>query len=69
LSYDVVALLDKPGSSVVADSDRWIGIVLLDGREGYLDGSVLYSAATGHRMMFNRRNNGPWMLTVFIAGD
>ena len=58
-------LLDKSSNSVVADSDRWTGIVLPDGR----DGSVLYSAAVGYRMMFTRRNNGPWMLTVFIAGD
>jgi hypothetical protein len=69
LSYDVVRLPDRWSSPVEPDSDRWTAILLPDGREAFIDGSTLYSAAGGHRMMFNRRNNGPWMLTAFIAGD
>jgi hypothetical protein len=72
LTYDVVKLL--------VEGDRWTRIVLPDGREGYVDGAVagrvagaakymLWSPQGGSEMGFYRRNNGPWLLTVFYAPD
>lgn len=70
LSYDVVRVLTYGAaeSAIGGDVHPWHQVALLDGTEGYVYGKYL-KQAIGYRAGFERRSDGAWHMTFFLAGD
>lgn len=64
LSFAIVHVLEWPDDTPGAS---WVKIQLVDGREGFVAGDFVGSAA-GLRAYFEKRN-GAWKLISFVAGD
>jgi hypothetical protein len=64
-----IAKLDEEnsGSQILANSDRWVGIVLANGQHGYVNSQYLYSII-GYRSLLVK-DSDTWKIGLFIAGD
>jgi hypothetical protein len=62
MSYAILRL-GKPGSR----DEAWTTVVLPDGRRGFV-ASHLVRSPIDYRAFF-ARSEGPWLMTVFVAGD
>ena len=59
LSWEVVTAVSSAG-------DRWTGVRLADGREGWISDADIYHPADVHIVVRKRR--GKWMITEYVYG-
>lgn len=68
-SYSILSLAEWRGmpESASHPDTSWAGVILPDGRTGWLKAEDVYSAV-GWRAIFTRRD-GRWRMDAFVAGD
>jgi hypothetical protein len=67
LSSQIVKLDQNSRSLIFGDSTRWVGIILTNGKHGYVTSQYVYSHI-GYRASIGGSGNN-WGIGVFIAGD
>lgn len=73
LKFDQAAMADKPQEFWQAGETNagWKAVILPNGNHGYVSSRYAYSPV-GYRAFFSQDSsqaNGPWRMTIFLAGD
>jgi hypothetical protein len=66
-----IAKLDKESTNslVFGDPKRWVGIILTDGRHGYVTSQYVYSHIGYRSTLVKSKDSTEWIMIWFIAGD
>jgi hypothetical protein len=67
LSYDIVALPDRPVKPIKMDGTSWIAIKLSNGKTGFVSEQFIRSPID-YRACFSKKN-GKWRMNTLVAGD